>query len=279
MMLVKNMAHWEREKRIVESTPEPITKKHLVHDLKRLGVQPGDIISVHSSMSKIGWVIGDQLTVIEALMDAVTEDGTIIMQAHSTGNSDPRNWNYPPVPEEWWETIRREMPPFHTEITPLRNLGRVPELFRILPDVFRSNHPQVSCTAWGKHAKEIVKNHDLKDSYGENTPWGVLYKLGSKILLIGVDHESNTALHHAESKIVTLATPRETTGAAVIENGVRKWIEWEQTAYDSSDFRELGLAFESAIGYETKQVGQAESRLLPMRELVDFAIGWMQENR
>jgi len=273
------MTHWEKEQRIVESTPSPITKKQLIHDFRRIGVKSGDTISVHSSMSKIGWVIGDQLTVIEALMDAVDEDGTIVMQAHSTGNTDPRNWNYPPVPEEWWEVIRKEMPPFRPEITPLRNLGRVPELFRIMPGVLRSNHPHVSCTAWGKNAKQIVMDHNLKDSYGDKTPWGVLYRLESKILLLGVDHENNTAIHHAESKASTPETARQTTGAAIIENGKREWVSWDEIAYNSDDFQEIGAAFEESIGYKTMKVGQAESRLLPMKQLIDFAIDWMRENR
>ena len=273
------MTHWEKEKRVVESTPAPITQRQLVQDLKKIGVKPRDTISVHSSMSKIGWVIGDQLSVIEALMEAVTEEGTIVMQAHSTGNTDPRNWNYPPVPEEWWDTIRKEMPPFRPEITPLRNLGRVPELFRIMPGVLRSNHPHVSCTAWGKNAKQIVKEHDLKDSYGDRTPWGVLYRLGSKILLLGVDHENNTAIHHAEGKVGAPETQKKTTGAAIIENGERKWVSWEEINYNSDDFQELGIAFERSIGYKTKKVGQAESRLLPMKELIEFAIDWMRKNR
>ncbi|MHA3963488.1 MAG: AAC(3) family N-acetyltransferase [Candidatus Thorarchaeota archaeon SMTZ1-45] len=273
------MARWEKEKLVVDSTPSPITKKQLVHDLKAIGVQPGDILSVHSSMSKIGWVVGDQVTVIEALMEAVSERGTIVMQAHSTGNSDPRNWNFPPVPEKWWETIRREMPPFRPTITPLRNIGRVPELFRTMPGVLRSNHPQVSCTAWGKHAKRIVKVHDLTDSYGDKSPWGVLYRLGSKILLLGADHESNTALHYAESKIITPETPKQITGAAIIQGGERKWVSWEEVKYNSDDFKELGAAFEKSIGYEITKVGQADSRLLPMRELIDFAIDWILQNR
>ena len=273
------MAHWEKEKQVVERTPSPITKSQLIEDLRRIGVHSGDIVSVHSSMSEIGWVIGDQLTLIEALMEAVTEEGTIVMQAHSTGNSDPSNWSYPPVPEEWWDVIRSEMPPFRQEVTPLRNLGRVPELFRTMPGVLRSNHPHVSVTAWGKHATEIVKEHDLEDSYGDKTPWGVLYRLGSKVLLIGVDHENNTALHFGEGKASTSTTPRQVTGAAVIKDDERRWVSWEEIVYNSDDFQELGAAYERSIGYKPIRVGQAESRLLPMKELIEFAIDWFRKNR
>ncbi len=273
------MERWKKEKLVVDSSPTPITKKQLIQDLKKLGLQSGDIASVHTSLSKIGWVVGEQVAVIEALMETVTEEGTIIMQAHTTGNTDPRNWNYPSVPEEWWDTIREEMPPFRPDITPSRNLGRVPELFRTMPDVHRSDHPHVSCTAWGKHAKQIVQEHELIDKYGNHTPWGELYRRGGKILLVGVDHESNTMLHYAESRLRSDDTPTQITGAAIIQDGERKWVSWKEINYNSDDFKELGAAYEKSIDYKPMKVGQAEARLLLMRDLIDFAIGWMRENR
>lgn len=273
------MTQWEKEKLVVDKTSTPITKRRLIHDLKRLGLQSGDIVSVHTSLSKIGWVVGEQVSVIESLMETVTEEGTIVMQAHTTGNSDPQNWNYPPVPEEWWNTIREDMPPFRPDITPSRNLGRVPELFRTMPDVHRSNHPHVSCTAWGKYAKQIVQEHELKDKYGNRTPWEVLYRLGGKILLIGVDHEANTALHYAESRLRSEDTSTQITGAAIIEDGNRKWVSWEEVNYNSDDFKELGASYEKSIGYEPMKVGQAEARLLNIRDLTDFATSWMRKNR
>ena len=273
------MGFVEKERAVVEQTTEPITKKRLVEDLKAIGVVPGDTIVVHSSMSKIGWVIGEETVIVEALMAAVTEEGTLVMPAHSTGNCDPRNWRNPAVPEEWWDTIRKQMPPFRPEITPLRGLGRIARLFRVMPGVVRSNHPQVSCTAWGKHAREIVKEHELERAYSDRSPWGALYRLDSKILLLGVDHNSNTALHHAETKASTPDTLTMTTGASVIENGERKWVSWIDLDYNADDLQDCGDAYEKSIGYKPSLIGQAESRLLPMRGLIDFAIGWFQANR
>ena len=58
------------------------------------------------------------------------------------------------------------------------------------------------------------------------------------------------------------------------ENGSR-----EEMVYNSDDFHDLGLAFERSIDYKPTEVGLAESRLLPMMELIDFAIDWFQKNR
>jgi aminoglycoside 3-N-acetyltransferase len=273
------MGFVEKERTIVEKTDSPITKGRLVQDLKTIGVETGNTIVVHSSMSKIGWVVGGQTTVVQALMEAVSEKGTIVMPAHTAGNTDPKNWSNPPVPEDWWATIRDEMPPFQPEITPLRGLGRIPRLFRTMPRVVRSSHPQVSCSAWGRHAAEIVKEHELERAYSDRSPWGALYRLDAKILLLGVDHNSNTALHHAETKASTPETPTQSTGAAVLENGERKWVTWIDLDYGSDDLQDCGAAFEETIGYKPSKIGQAESRLLAMRPLIDFAIGWFTKNR
>jgi aminoglycoside 3-N-acetyltransferase len=272
------MEPWKKEREVVEKSPRPITLESLSHDLKRLGLARGDIVIVHSSLSKIGWVVGAGVTVISALMDTVTTEGTIVMPAHTTGNGDPENWNYPSVPKEWWQTIRDNMPPFIPHITPTRNLGRIPEIFRTIPGVVRSSHPQVSFSAWGKEATTIVESHELVDGLGRGSPLQRLYDLDGRILLLGVDHESNTSLHLAESLTKT-AAPRKMTGAAFLERGARVWKNWEELAINSDDFNAIGYAFESSIKYQPLKIGLAESRLLPVRELVDFAAEWMDTHR
>ncbi|MHA1909488.1 MAG: AAC(3) family N-acetyltransferase, partial [Candidatus Thorarchaeota archaeon] len=86
---------WQREKKTVEATKEPITRSRLVSDLRNIGLNDGDVVIVHSSLSKIGWVVGGPVTVIEALMDGVGSEGTIVIPTHSTDNSEPSPWNYP----------------------------------------------------------------------------------------------------------------------------------------------------------------------------------------
>ena len=118
---------WEREGKIVEATKEPITKKRLVDDLRRAGVNEGDTLIFHSSMTSIGWIVGGPVTVISALMEAVSKKGTLVMPTQSGDNGEPSNWKRPAVPEEWWQIIRDETPPYDPEITPTRGMGRIPE--------------------------------------------------------------------------------------------------------------------------------------------------------
>ena len=61
----------------------PATRAGLVDDLRRLGVRPGMVLLVHSSLSALGWVVGGPVVVIQALQDVLTPDGTLVMPAHS----------------------------------------------------------------------------------------------------------------------------------------------------------------------------------------------------
>jgi aminoglycoside 3-N-acetyltransferase len=65
-----------------------------------------------------------------------------------------------------------------------------------------------------------------------------------------------------------------------LHNGVRQWCEFDELEWDSRDFTCIGEEFASKSGL-VKQglVGQANTSLMPQRELVDFAARWMQIHR
>ena len=273
------MKPWEREKLIVERTKEPITRERIVKDLREIGVNEGDVLFVHSSMSKIGWIIGGVVTVINALMEAIGDEGTLMMPGESSGNGEPSHWQYPAVPESWWEIIRRETPPFDPKTTPTRWVGKIPEAFRSFPGVLRSQHPQVSFQAWGKHAEYLVESHPLENPLGEESPLGRFYELEGKILLLGVGHDSNTSIHLAEDKAKLPDFPTIEKGAAILKNGKRVWETWTELLYDSDDFDAIGEAYEESSSYALGHIGQAESRLIEVRSLIDFTIEWMKKNR
>ena len=113
-------------------------------------------------------------------------------------NIDPSEWQHPPVPEAWWQTIRDHTPGYNPLTTPSRGLGVVPELLRTWPGARRSAHPAFSLAAVGPQAEYLTEGHALEEDSGDRSPLGKLYELDGHVLLLGVDHWSNTSLHLAE---------------------------------------------------------------------------------
>jgi len=256
----------------IKRTSKPHTQKSLVSDLKGLGLREKDIVLVHSSLKSLGWVCGGAVTVIKALQQVVTVEGTLIMPAHSGNLSDPSQWENPPVPESWWEIIKKEMPAFDPEITPTTGLGVIPELFRSFPGVFRSNHPAVSFSGWGRDAREILKEHPLEFSMGEKSPLGRLYDLRAKVLFLGTDYSTSTSFHLAEYSWED--TEIEINGAPVIEEGKRVWKEYRDIKLRDELFQRIGLDWEKENKVEKGWVGSAQGRLFSLTEAVDFARRW-----
>lgn len=257
----------------------PLTFVSLVDQFAACGLAAGQPVLVHSAMSRLGWIAGGAVTVIQALMHVLSPEGTLVMPTHTAGNTDPAHWRHPPVPEAWWEIIREQTPPYDPTRTPTRLMGAIPELFRTWPEVKRSAHPIGSFAAWGKHADFITQHHDLKSMFGEKSPLARLYDLHGWVLLLGVSHENNTSLHLAESRAQYRGKKYLHEGCAMLVNGERRWVEFDMIDWDTDDFEQIGNAFEDAYQLDRHRVGQATVRLLPQRSLVDFAMEWMEKNR
>jgi aminoglycoside N3'-acetyltransferase len=60
-----------------------LTKEDLIPDLVRLGTEKGDCLALGVSLRSIGWVEGGPDTLIDALVSAVGEEGTIFIPAYS----------------------------------------------------------------------------------------------------------------------------------------------------------------------------------------------------
>jgi hypothetical protein len=103
----------------------PATVSSLAGDVARVGVMQDMVLLVHSSLSALGWVAGHAPAVVLALEVALGPRGTLVMPTHSTNLSDPAQWQNPPVPESWWETIRAETPAYDPDLTPTREMGAI----------------------------------------------------------------------------------------------------------------------------------------------------------
>src|SRR5437867_2097160 len=103
-----------------------------------------------------------------------------MVPSHTPDNTDPADWQRPPVPEAWWPAIRQQAPGFDRSRTPSRWMGVLAEAVRTWPGAVRSDHPQVSFAALGRHAVEIADGHRLDGALGEQSPLGAVYRLNGR---------------------------------------------------------------------------------------------------
>lgn len=256
-----------------------VLKQDILDALKNAGVYKGQSIMVHTSLSSLGFVCGGAQVVIEALMESVGEDGTIMMPTQSWKNLDPESGVHWEEPEEWWQLIRDNWPAYDKDITPTNTMGQVAEMFRRWPGTLRSSHPARSVAAWGKHAHYLTDNHDLSNIFGEGSPIGKLYELDGYVLLIGVGHDKNTSLHLADVRAEYPSKHMIKESSAILQDGKRVWKTYETLYVDGEDFVEIGQAFEDRCGVKKVSLGNGIITLMRQRELVDFAVKWIEENR
>ncbi|MAU12097.1 MAG: AAC(3) family N-acetyltransferase [Anaerolineaceae bacterium] len=264
---------------VIKATKNPLTIPLLVESLHACGVQPGQTILVHTALSKLGWIVGGVQAYIMALLEAVGEQGTIMMPTQTGDLTDPKEWQNPPIPESWWQLHRDYAPAYDPQVTPTRGMGRVPELFRVWPGVQRSANPVVSFAAHGPNADYLLADHSLTDELGEQSPLGKLYALDGHVLLIGVDHFNNTSLHLAEYRTDYPGKSMMKTGSPMLVDGQRQWVEYEVLNTGGDDFGLLGKAFDQAHDVRVQRIGNADVRFFHQRPLVDFACKWMAANR
>lgn len=233
---------------------------------RALGLGAGDAVIVHASMSALGSVRGGPATVVESLLRAVGPGGTVVAPTFTPQVAAPDSAHEaasaPADVDGGGAAV------FDRVATP-SVMGAIPEALRLRADAMRSDHPQSSVAAVGLHAEQITATTPLAFALGRNSPFGRLYDLDGKILLIGVGHDRNSFLHHAQT--LTPHPRLKTRRLPLLEDGAITWYEARDVADDDTHFPLVGAEFEERFGVQPALVGEAECRLLSVRAFVDFA--------
>jgi aminoglycoside 3-N-acetyltransferase len=264
---------------MVEKAVAVRTRASLGEDLRDLGVLPGNTLLVHASLKSLGYVVGGATAVVQAVLDVLGPDGTLVVPAQTATNRDPSTWDDPAFPEELWAVIRDNLPGFDPDLTPSHAMGRIAEQVRTWPGARRSDHPQTSFAAVGPRARFLMADHRLTSPLGEHSPLARLEELDARVLLLGVGWESSTVFHLGEYRIPGALT--RMNGCAVVGPRGREWVEYPGIRLHDHDFGQLGKSLENETPgvVVSGTVGDAFCRLFPVRPAVHFATSWLLDNR
>ncbi|MFH9616575.1 aminoglycoside N(3)-acetyltransferase [Streptomyces pratensis] len=243
--------------------------------LSELGVRRGGVLLVHASMRSAG---GDTGSMTGALRRALGPEGTLVVPAFTTENSDTSRSYLDRVrglSDEARAELRASMPAFDPAASPAPTMGALAETVRLTPGALRSTHPQTSFAALGPAAAALLAGHSQDCHLGEESPLARLYEADAQVLLLGTGFDRCTAFHLAEYRRPD--PPRRRYRCVVASEDGRRWWEYEDVALDDSDFAPLGEDFARVRprAVSTGRVRSARSHLFRLRAAVDFAEEWL----
>lgn len=233
-----------------------LTRDRLADDLRRLGVQSGDLLMIHSSLRSLGHVVGGAPTVVDALLEVLGPTGTLV------GPS----FNY--------ETALDPTFVFDPLNTP-SDMGAIADEIRRRAGNHRSRHLTHSLSAIGPQAETIVTAGG-PTAWAADDPLGTIFKLRGRFLLLGVTYQTFTACHVLEvafrlhhRKLDTLRRRlRQPNGRLVT---IQNTVYLRDVNYPGYDFNRLGQDMEDAGITAVAPVGNAIARLVPAQAMRGFA--------
>ena len=237
-----------------------ISKDCIIRDLREIGVKEGDHIAVALSLKSIGYVKGGPEAFIDALLESVGPNGTIMMNTHTRGF---------PISEITSDHI------FDHRSTPAWT-GLVPEAFRKRRNSIRSRHPICSVTAIGKLARYLTEGHDENSSL--YMPYSRLAKVGGKYLCIGLGNNLVAIRHEAQHLAGLFNVVPRFHGVKYRDAKGNVKIYIFNSPPCTKKLPELVPILKKMGIAKIGRIGRAYSILAPARELIDAMTGMLRKN-
>lgn len=162
-----------------------LTEKILIQSLKKLGVQSGDVLFVHSDLRAFG--LPHEKKSREEILQFYFDGFQSVLGPGGTLA----------VPAYFYEYARFGIP-FDVDHSPVSSsLGLFSQWINERKDRVRSCNPLQSVAAVGKRAEELAGGDQLS-GYGITSPWHRLRQMQGKFLFLGAPLQSMTYVHYIE---------------------------------------------------------------------------------
>src|SRR5215208_61733 len=213
-----------------------------------------ELIIAHASLKPFGYIQGGAETVLDAML---TSFHSIIMPTFTYKTKivpdvgPPNNG----ILYGSGKDTNKLAQPFHLDMRADPMTGILPETLRNHASATRTSHPILSFA--GINAGATLFTQTI---YEPLDPIGALAQQDGWVVLINVDHTSNTSIHYAEK----LAGRRQFTRWALMDNRV---VECPNYPGDSMGFQ----AIEEYIKFDTRRVKISEAfiQAVPLKRLLE----------
>ena len=233
----------------------------IVQDLNTLGLKKGDLVNVKASLKSIGFVEGGIKTLLDALLEVVGEEGTIVTESFVktfSSKSEARN-----------NIVSSKTPSY---------AGALANEILKHPKVFRSTHPVQKFAAIGKNAESLMKNHTVN-----SRPYDVLREMifsgGKNIRIGGLDKVVGVGTTHVAVDFLKLQQKRNPTYVYFKQNDSLHCFKPDWVNGCEKLFNNLIEIFDKKNAILSRgKVGNADSMLTEMKQTYDIEIDLITNN-
>ena len=239
------------------------TFRDFYNGLRGLEIPPSHPIIAHASLSAFGEVHGGAETVVGAVLGAFH---TVVMPVFTyktelIPETGPQN-NACTYGSGRHTNLMAEF--FRPDMPSDLLMGVMAETLRTRAGAQRSSHPILSFT--GINAGDILRTQTVQDPLA---PIEALAESDGWVLLLGVNHTSNTSIHYAEKE----AGRKQFIYWALTPAGV---VECPNCPGCSEGFQAIGNRLDTIT--RTIQVGPGIIQAMPLKDLLNTAYQWIQED-
>ena len=262
-----------KQTKIIEKTKKPVTKEDIVNGLKALGLNKNTKVEVHASLSSFGFVVNKAYDLADALIEVVSH-GVIIVPAHTSEMTNPRDWENPPVPEAWYDIIEKHRKPFDPKVILPDRVGLFAKIFANYPSIKRTLHPEVSLSVYNQTDDPHWLDHGFDDRDLIH-PLFKLQKEGGKILMMGTDFFTVTSIHLTEYLSHYASLSQYDYKIMVEDEIIKKTITTKYFDDDDLNFKAISKryidTYKNTDDYRQVQVGLATLTLIDAKKLFEIA--------
>ena len=257
-----------QNRRIIQDV---VTKNDLVSMFKRMGLHKGMIVYVQSDLEKYAYINGGAQSIIDALIEVIGYEGTLVTPAFSESLVDPACDRQYLFERDVFDEIRATRLPYYKKKTP-SECGSLSNQLMCNEAVFRSNHPTHSILSCGKYAKLICDRHPLHFSLGKDSPIDKVVEMNGYVLLLGTKYSECDIFSYAS--ILSMKNPIRIVTSPVEKKGEKEFISMLEMDYDLKDVhvvREMMLEREVV---KEDYLGNAQCAFFQAKEASTLAQGY-----
>ena len=250
------------------------TKEMIIQQLTTLGIQKGMVLYIQTDMRKLGYLAGGVQTLLDALMDCVGFEGTLVIPTFTMNLADP-SCQRTRINRKHWKDARINALPFHRKLSAPDHDDPFTLQFLRNEGVVRSYHPIYSFAAWGKYAKFICDKHPLHFGLGEDSPLGKILEFNGYIVLLGEQYHRCTLLNLASYK--KEKQPIRIISAPIENNQSMIWKDMLELSFKDAPNETIGEYFETNSLVTTSYIGNGKCHMLNAREAIKWTLHYDAE--